>query len=59
MVWFLSRLIAVVLTVILAIILYPICGIFWILGLLGKIGTHMFEFTNGAIHKLWEDLSNG
>ncbi len=56
MVILLSYLFAVVLTVALAIILYPIAAVFWILGLFGKISDKMFKFTKKAIAGLWKDL---
>lgn len=56
MVVFLSYVIAVILTVGLAVCLYPLCAIFWISGLLGKISNGMFNFTNGVIKKLWQDI---
>lgn len=52
----LSYVIAVVLTLILAVGLYPITGIFWLLGLLGKISDNMFAFTNRVIKSLWKDI---
>ena len=52
----LSYIIAIILTVALAILLYPISACFWVLGLLGKISDKMFVFTNKAIKSLWRDL---
>ena len=40
----LSYVFAVVITAILACILYPIAGVFWLIGLLGKLGEKLFEF---------------
>lgn len=56
MVLVLSYLLAVILTVALAIVLYPIAAVFWILGLFGKISDKMFKFTKKAISRLWKDL---
>ena len=52
----LSYLIAVILTVILAVLLYPIAGIFWGLGLFGRISDKLFGFTTKVIRSLWNDL---
>ena len=54
----LSYVFAVVITAILACILYPIAGVFWLIGLLGKLGEKLFEFSNHAIKSLWADISN-
>ena len=54
----LSYIIAIVLTIALAIILYPISAFFWLLGLLGKISDTLFAFTNRVIKSLWRDLRN-
>ncbi|MBR3588217.1 MAG: hypothetical protein IKL16_01500 [Clostridia bacterium] len=55
----LSYVIAIILTIALAILLYPISAFFWLLGLLGKIADKLFVFTNGAIKSLWRDIRNG
>ena len=52
----LSYVIAVVLTLALAVCLYPVSGLFWVLGLLGKISDNLFSFTNRVIKSLWKDL---
>lgn len=52
----LSYLIAVILTIALAVILYPIAGYFWVLGLFGKIADRMFKFTSKIIRSLWRDI---
>ena len=52
----LSYLIAIILTLCLAIILYPISGLFWILGLFGKVSDVMFRFTTKVIRSLWRDI---
>ena len=54
----LSYVIAVILTLALAIFLYPISGFFWVLGLLGKISDNLFAFTNRVIKSLWKDIRN-
>lgn len=54
----LSYVLAVVFTAVLACILYPIAGVFWLIGLLGKLGEKLFEFSNHAIKSLWADISN-
>ena len=64
-----SYIIAVILTLALAIILYPIAAIFWLLGmagklfvlvfdLLGKLSDNMFKFTTVMIRRLWSDIKN-
>lgn len=58
MVLALSYVIALILTVVIAIFLYPISGFFWVLGLLGKISDKLFAFTNKAIKSLWADLKS-
>ena len=55
----LSYVIAVILTLALAVLLYPISAVFWILGLLGKIADRLFTFTNRVIKSLWSDIKNG
>lgn len=54
----LSYIFAVIFTAVLACILYPIAGVFWLVGLLGKLSEQMFRFSNNAIKKLWADISN-
>lgn len=56
MVMFLSYLVAVILTVSMAIFLYPVAAFFWVMGLFGKISDGMFQFTSRTISKLWQDL---
>ncbi len=53
-----SYVFAVVITVALAIILYPIAALFWILGLFGNISNAMFKFTKKAISGLWKDIGD-
>ena len=52
----LSYIIAVVITMCLAIVLYPISALFWILGLFGKIADLLFDFTTKLIRSLWQDI---
>ena len=52
----LSYIIAVIITVALAIILYPIAALFWVFGLLGKLSDGLFAFTKRTISALWRDL---
>ena len=54
----LSYIIAVLITVALAIFLYPVAALFWIFGLLGKLSDDLFEFTRKTIAALWRDLRN-
>lgn len=56
MVVFLSYLFAVILTMALAIFLYPVAAFFWVMGLFGKISDGMFKFTSKTISRLWQDL---
>ena len=52
----LSFIIAIILTAVLAIILYPIAAMFWILGLFGKLSDGMFKMTKRLISSLWKDI---
>ena len=56
----LSYVIAVILTVLLVCILYPIAGIFWIIGkigdVVGVISDWIFTHANSAIKQLWSEL---
>lgn len=60
MVMVLSVIIAVIISAALAIVLYPITIIFWIVGkvgeITGKIGTAMFKFTTKIMKGLWSDI---
>ena len=53
-----SYIIAVLITIALAIVLYPIAGLFWILGFFGKVSEALFAFTTRVIHSLWRDIRN-
>lgn len=64
-----SYIIAVLLTIALAIILYPIAALFWLLemvgkllviifDLFGKVSDNMFNFTTKVIRRLWQDIKN-
>ena len=58
----LSTVIACILTALLACILYPIAGIFWLAGKVGEmvgiVGNWIFVHANAAIKHLWADLRN-
>lgn len=54
----LSYVFAVILTAALAIVLYPIAAIFWIMGIFGRLAEWMFSFTQKVISSLWKDLRN-
>lgn len=54
----LSYVLAVLLTIALAVVLYPIAGLFWILGFFGKISEALFAFTSKVINSLWIDIRN-
>jgi len=60
MVKVLSYIIAVVLTLLLALALYPIAILFWVLKwagqIVGIISDWIFVHTNSAITRLWQDL---
>lgn len=56
MVSVLSYLIAIIITIALAVFLYPIAGLFWMLGLFGKVSDIMFKFTSRIIRSLWRDI---
>lgn len=60
MVMFLSYVIAVIITIILAILLYPISAVFFVIGkigsILGLLADFIFSHTNSAIKNLWEDI---
>ncbi len=56
MIKILSKLFAVILTVAVAIVLYPICAFFYIFKLIGQISSVMFNFTNHFIAKIWADI---
>lgn len=65
----LSYIIAVLITFLLAVILYPIAALFWALGVFGKmlvwvlvrlkkVSDYMFKFTTERIRSLWKDIGN-
>lgn len=53
----LSYILAVIFTVLVAVILYPIAAVFWVLGLFGKLAEYIFALTKKAIAYLWKDIS--
>lgn len=62
MVMFLSYIIAIVITLALAIILYPISAVFFIVAkvgyVLGILADFIFTHTNSGIKKLWSDIKH-
>lgn len=62
MVILLSYFISIVITVVLATILYPISAIFFIIGkvghVLGKLADYIFSHANSTIAKLWSDIKH-
>lgn len=58
MVFLISKMIAVIITVVLACVLYPIAAIFYVVGLLGRAGDTLFKWTNMVIKGLWIDLKS-
>lgn len=57
MVKILSYIIAVILTVALSIVMYPLAAIFWLVGLLGRFSEDLFDFTTDKIEDLWFELT--
>lgn len=53
---FISYIIAVMITAVIAIGLYPIALICWIFSLIGRISGGLFNFTNNTIKRLWADI---
>ena len=64
-----SYIIAVILTLAIAIILYPIAATFWlfemggkvlviVFELFGKVSDNMFKFTTKIIRHLWKEIKN-
>lgn len=58
MVKFISYIVAVIITAIIAIILYPIAALCWIFSLIGKVSDNLFHWTNKTIKNLWNDIKN-
>lgn len=62
MVIILSYIIAIIITLVLAIILYPISTVFFLVGSVGKViyklGDFIFKRTNKGIKKLWSDIKH-
>lgn len=60
MVKVLSFVIACILTMLLVCILYPVAGLFWLIGKIGKIvgivSDWIFNHANTAVKYLWADL---
>lgn len=54
----LSYVFAVIITAVLACVLYPIAAVFWFICLLGKLGEMMFGATNHIIKKMWADITS-
>lgn len=55
MVKIISYIIAVIITAVIAVPLYPIAAVFWVFSYIGRISTYLFNFTNNTIKKLWAD----
>ncbi len=56
MISILSYLVALIITTCLAIVLYPISAVFWLLGQCGKASDVLFSFTTRVIRSLWKDV---
>ncbi|MCM1506560.1 MAG: hypothetical protein NC177_05420 [Ruminococcus flavefaciens] len=57
MVKFISYIVAVILTALIAVALYPICAICWIFSVIGKASSLLFNWTNRTIKGLWADIN--
>lgn len=49
---------AIIITIMLAVFLYPISAIFWVFGLFGKIADIMFAWTRNRIRSIWAELKD-
>ncbi|MDE6501983.1 MAG: hypothetical protein K2L10_07865 [Ruminococcus sp.] len=58
MVKFISYIVAVILTALIAVALYPICGVCWAFSVIGKISSNLFNWTNKTIKGLWKDINS-
>lgn len=58
MVKFISYIVAVILTALFAIALYPLCGICWVFSVIGKASSFLFNWTNRTIKGLWADINS-
>ena len=56
MISILSYIIAVLITVALAVVLYPVAAFFWVLGLFGKLADGIFTLTKKMIKAMWADV---
>ncbi len=56
MVKLISYIVAVVLTVLIALILYPIAALFYLFSIIGKISDNLFKWANSTIKKLWKEV---
>lgn len=56
----LSYFIAIIITLVIGVLMYPIASVFWIVGVVGKmisgIADFIFRNTNSGIKKLWADI---
>ncbi len=52
----LSYLLAILITLAVAVLLYPVAAVFWFLGLFGRISDNLFVFTRRIISSLWKDI---
>lgn len=57
MVKFISTIIAVILTALIAVALYPICGMCWLFSIIGQASSRLFHWTNKTIKGLWADIN--
>lgn len=58
MVKFISYIVAVILTALIAVALYPLCALCWIFSIIGKVSSHLFNWTNKTIKGLWADINS-
>ncbi|MDE6780151.1 MAG: hypothetical protein K2J40_01645 [Ruminococcus sp.] len=57
MVRFISYIVAVILTALIAVALYPLCGLCWVFSVIGKASGLLFNWTNRTIKGLWADIN--
>ncbi len=53
----LSYILAIILTIAMVIVLYPIAAVFLVLGLMGRLSETLFDFTTDTIENLWFELT--
>ena len=56
MVKLISYIVAIVLTALIALVLYPLAALFYLFSIIGKISDNLFKWANNTIKKLWNDV---